>query len=255
MGLLYRLAAAVAAVGLAVVPVASDPAPPPLHILAIGDSITAEGQWQIELGRQLDLAGVPHTIDTAALGGSRCSRWPPLMSSLMAQYQPNLVIIYCGTNDDPAEKLYGESATAWSFRYMTETAHAAGAQVLPALIGYSDGTQAPDWLWVANEPQTNDTLWSQMVRYLPPSSSGWFPGIANIQLMPGTAEYITGDTCNPATATCGIHPNAKGYRVIGRLMYDAAAPGMGWPPSTDPPLCGLAGHRKGYPRPSYVPCS
>jgi lysophospholipase L1-like esterase len=236
---------------------ATDPAPP-LRILAVGDSITAAGQWQIELGRLLTEAGVPHVITTEALGGSRCDHWPSLLPGILAADQPNLMILYCGTNDDPAEKLYGESATAWSFRYMVETAHAAGAQVLPALVGYSDGTQAPDWLWVANEPATNDTLWSQMTRYLPPNSSGWFPGIANLQLMPGTAEYIGGDTCNPATATCGVHPNDKGYKTVGRLFYDAAAPGMGWPSATsmgEPPLCGMAGHRKGYPRPSYVPCS
>jgi lysophospholipase L1-like esterase len=226
---------------------------PPVRILAIGDSITWACQWQVELDRLLTKAGVPHVITTYAVPGSRCKYWVPNIDTILATVRPDLVYLYCGTNDDPNEKMYGETATAWSFRYLAERIHtyrpARPALLVPTLIGYSDGTLAPDWLWAVNEPKTNDTLWSQMTRYMPPNANpSWYAGIANIQVMPGTAEYIAGD---------GIHPNAGGHRTIGRLMYDAAAGGMGWPAASsrgEPTPCGLSGHRKGYPRPAYTPC-
>jgi len=221
----------------------------PVRILAIGDSITSACQWQAELDRLLTKARVPHVITTYAVGGSRCKYWVPNIGNVLATAQPDLVYLYCGTNDDPNEKMYGETATAWSFRYLAESIHtyrpAKPALLVPTLVGYSDAAIAPDWLWANTEPKTNDILWSQMTRYMHPS---WYAGIANIQVMPGTAEYIGGD---------GIHPNAGGHRTIGRLMYDAAAGGMGWPAAAslgEPPLCGMSGHRKGYPRPAYTPC-
>jgi lysophospholipase L1-like esterase len=234
----------------------------PIKILAMGDSITSACQWQGELDRLLTKAGVPHVITTYAVPGSRCKYWVPNIDTVLATVQPDLVYLYCGTNDDPNEKMYGENATGWSFRYLVERIHTyrpgKPALLVPTLIGYSDGTMAPDWLWATNQPRTNDTLWSQMTRYMPPKASpSWYAGIANIQTMPGTAEYLDGDTCNPSAATCGVHPNAKGYRTIGRLMYDAAAGGMGWRAADslgEPPPCGLSGHRKGYPRPGYRPC-
>jgi hypothetical protein len=155
----------------------------------------------------------------------------------------------------------GESATTWAYRYLVETIHGyrnPPPLIVPTLIGYSDGTMAPDWLWITNEPATNDHLWSQMPIYMPPRTSpSWYAGIANIQTMPGTAVYLDGETCNPAVSTCAVHPNATGFRAVGRLMYDAAAGGKGWPPATslgEPVLCAMSGHRKGYPRPSYIPC-
>jgi lysophospholipase L1-like esterase len=260
-----RLAAALAVLALlAVACPPSEAASGPLRILAVGDSITAgntstgSGTWQAELDRLLTAAGVPHVIETEALSGSRCDHWPPLIAGLLAAHHPGLLVFYCGTNDDPNAMIYGEPATGWAFRSVVEAAHASGAQVEPVLIGYSDAALAPDWL-LANEPRTNDILWPQMARYLPPNvPSAWFPGVANIQAMPGTAEYLDGDGCDPGVSTCGIHPDAKGYRTVGRLVYDAAAPGMGWPPASafgEPPLCGMSGHRKGYPRPvPYLAC-
>jgi lysophospholipase L1-like esterase len=234
----------------------------PVRILAIGDSITAACQWLVELDRLLTKVGVPHVISTYALAGSRCGYWDSSIDNVLSAARPDLVYLYCGTNDDPAETLYGEKATTWSYRHLVETIHtyrpAKPALVVPTLIGYSDGTMAPDWLWAVNESKTNDALWSQMTRYMPPKTSpSWYAGIANIQIMPGTAEYLEGDTCLPSTATCGLHPNAKGYRTVGRMMYDAAADGMGWPAANtvgEPPLCGMSGHRKGYPRPGYRAC-
>jgi hypothetical protein len=45
-----------------------------------------------------------------------------------------------------------------------------------------------------------------------------------------------------------------GYRTMGRIVYDSIFANQGWPAPTEPPLCGMYGHRKGTPRPQYIPC-
>lgn len=233
----------------------------PVRILAVGDSITAACQWQQELDRLLTKAWVPHVITTYAVGGTSCRYWTDKITDVVAAAQPDLAYLYCGTNDNPNDSCYGESCTAWAYRSLVEAIHnyrPAKAWVVPTLIGYSDGTMSPDWLWITNEPRANDTIYSQFLYYTPPATQSWFAGIADVQKMPGTGDYLDGDTCNPATTTCAVHPNAKGYRTIGRIMYDSVAPNLGWPAATalgEPVLCGMYGHRKGGTRPQYTPCN
>lgn len=262
-GLPGRLATALALLAAMVFPVDPDPSPPAapspspspspsptpstVRILALGDSITAAGKWQLELDRLLTQAGVPHVIETEAVPGSRCGYWPPRITSVLAAHQPDLVALFCGTNDDPGETAFGESATGWSFRTVAEAVHgyrpANPAKMLPALIGYSDPLVVPDWL-SAYEPRTNDTLWLNMAPYMP---QGWFAGVADFQRLPATATYLDAG---------GVHPLPRGYQAMGRIVYDAARAGMGWAPTaaTEPVLCDMYGHRKAYPRPAFTPC-
>jgi len=236
---------------------ATQPPGSPVRILAVGDSITAACQWQLELSRLLTAAGVPHVITSYGVGGSRCGYWPDKIGQVLAGSQPDVMVLYCGTNDDPGEMIYGETKTGWSYRYMLETAHgyrSPAPAIVPVLIGMSDWSLAPSWL-LTNEAATTDNLWGQAYRYVPAYYS--VQGIAAVDRMPGTEVYLDGDGCDPASSTCGVHPSAKGYRTIGRLIYDAAATTAGWPAATsigEPVLCGMAGHRRGYPRPTYTPC-
>lgn len=238
----------------------------PLRILAVGDSISVggtspgSGRWQDELDRLLMEAGVAHTITTYAVGGTDCYYWTSRIAAILAAAQPDLVIVYCGTNDDPAAVIWGEPKTSWSMRVLIETSHGYRTPpplVLPTLIGYADPTIAPAGL-PANEAATNDHIYSQLWRYRPPQvTPSWLAGIADVQQMPGTARYLDGDGCDPRTSLCGFHPNARGYKTVGRIMYDSAQAGMGWPTAVsmgEPPLCDMAGHRTGYPRPTYTPC-
>lgn len=238
-----RLAVVLGLLAALLAPAPGRAEPVPVRILAVGDSITAAGRWQAELDRLLTAAAVPHVIETEALSGSRCNRWPGLMPGILAAHQPDLVVLACGTNDDPNELCYGEPCTGWAWRSIVEQVHTyrpGGALVLPALIQYSDPLIAPDWL-LSFEPRTNDAVYAQWSRY--PSS--WFAGLVDLQRVPATADDLDAG---------GVHPTERGYRAYGRLVYDAAAAAMGWPAATDPPLCGLYGHRRGYPRPSYTPC-
>lgn len=217
-----------------------------MNILAIGDSKTADGHWQAELARLLDLAGVCHTIITEAVGGTRTNYWPSRIGPLLTTHQPDLVIVNAGTNDDPKEKTYNEVSTGWAIRAIIEAVHAYRpanpAKVLPGLIQYCDPLTAPTWL-ISNEPKTNDTLWANIALYWPPNATGWLAGITNLQQIPGNLTFLDED---------GIHPNARGYKVMGRLIYDAAQAAMGWPVCPEPPPFDLYGRRRGEPIPPYT---
>ena len=201
----------------------SEPPPPPrpLRILTLGDSITASGAWQAELSRLCAQAGVTLDIRNVAVPGTRTSYWPDKIAGLLKEHDPDIVTLFSGTNDDPNEHIYGESATAWSFRYVVEQIRgyrpADPVRIVPALIQYSNPAVAPAWL-LRNERITNDTLWTQMKYYLP---HGWFPGIPDFQQIPSTSEYLDQG---------GIHPDALGYQTMGRIVYQSIAAGMGWPP-------------------------
>lgn len=252
---LRRLAAALGALALAGAFCVSGEAravQPPLKILAIGDSRSANGAWQTELGALLADAGVAADITTAAVPGTRCGYWTDRIYPLLADAQPDLVVIACGTNDDPNQQRYGEPETGWAIRYLIEAVHAykPSAKVLPALAQYSDPLVAFPWL-LGNEPRTNDTLWVNINRY---ASTGWLAGVADFQKIPATADYLLDERSAQYPIGLGIHPTAKGSQAMGRIVYDSAAATMGWP-AIGEPLCGMYGHRKGYPRPAYTPCS
>lgn len=233
--------------------------PSHLNILVGGDSISdtsgetspGAGHWQDELHGLLEKAGIPNTITSVAVSGKPCLYTAQIIDSVLAQYQPDIFILYCGTNDDPNQTCYGESCTGWSFRYVTEAVHnyrpSNPALSVPTLIGYSDATMAPGWL-LSNEARANDTIYSQFKYY---DRATWFVGIADLQFMPGTSQFLDGDTCDPRTATCAIHPNHHGYITIGKIYYNEFKTKYGLPSLTElgeTELCGLDGHRNGWPR-------
>jgi lysophospholipase L1-like esterase len=224
----------------------------PTRILVLGDSRSSNGVWQTDLGVLLAGNGVAVDIATAAVAGTRCGYWPDKIAGVLADTQPDLVVIACGTNDDPTEQVYGEPKTGWAIRYLIEAVHGYRpnnpARVVPALPQYSDPLIAFDWL-LTNEPQTADTLWVNINRY---SGSGWLAGVADFQRIPATADYLADERSAQYPIGLGIHPTTRGSEAMARIVYRAAAAQMGWPPIGE--QCGLFGHRNRYPRPTYTPC-
>jgi lysophospholipase L1-like esterase len=225
----------------------------PARILTIGDSITAgtaDGQWQTTVcALMAQYAGRACDIDNVAVAGTGCGYWPAHIAAVLDAYRPDVVTFNCGTNDDAHATLYGESATTWSWRYTVETIHGRypTALIVPSWIQYSDPLLT--WSWPLNdEPLDNDHIYQEITR---PNKAGWFPAVADFQQIPATADYLEG-ACDPAVADCGIHPNARGFQAMGTIEYNAIAVGMGWPSAPQP--CGMYGHRRGYPRPTYTPC-
>lgn len=222
------------------------PPPIPFVLMTPGDSITANGGWQIEFCRiLLKEANLACDIRNVAVGATQCEYWPSRIGQALIDNNPDLVVLACGTNDAPWEYTYGEPETRWAFRATVEQIHnfrTPAIPIVPVLIQYADPliTGSAEYLQ-GTIPATNDNLYVSMMLY--PSS--WFPGIVNWQKIPANGTYTNAD---------GFHPNAHGQQVMGRIVYDTIHAGMGWPPSSEPPLCGMHGHRKPYPRPSFIPC-
>jgi lysophospholipase L1-like esterase len=214
-----------------------------MRLLTVGDSITAAGQWQAELSRLCALTGVELTTVNVAVGGVATNYWPTRIKALLSQHSPDAVTFYTGTNDDVNGVMHGESATTWSFRSTVETIHehrpSNRVVVIPAWIQYSDPLIAPQWL-LDSEPVTNDRIFGEIYRH-----RDWLSSVADFQPIPATADYLDDG---------GIHPTSRGYRAMGRITYDSLRARVGWPVCPEPPLCGMYGHRKGYPRPVYIRC-
>ena len=70
-----------------------------LRILTLCDSITASGQYQVELGRLLAVANVPHVFINQSVGGTGVEYWATHVTEAMNTAQPDLVLLNCGTND------------------------------------------------------------------------------------------------------------------------------------------------------------
>lgn len=218
--------------------------PTSLRVLVLGDSIsevciTVSG-WCGELVTSLAAVGVTVDIRAYASGGKRCAWVAAGVVAALAQHQPDVVLLNCGTNDDPNEICYGESCTAWAWRYTVEAAKAAGARVGVAFIGYTD----PDEKRVlGNKPKlerTNDNLYTQIARFAGP----WGLAVASFQKVPS----------DPVHLPDGVHPGGRGDTVYARIWHDALAE-QGWVPAAlGPPLCGMYGRRAGYPVPSTTPC-
>lgn len=252
MGSMYRTLARVAVLAslavLVVVPAEASIPPSIVKIAAAGDSIsepclTASG-WCGELSATLATQGIHAEISALASGGKRCRWIAERIHAFLAEKQPDILLLNCGTNDNEptVEYCYGEPCTTWAWRVIVEAARAAGVHVGVAFIGYTD-QDAPDARG-GNKLRletTNDLLYSQIVKYEVP----WDLALANFQVVPGNPDYLPD----------GVHPiGPLGSRTYAQIWHAAvAAKSWGWPATGTTP-CGMYGRRIGYPVPTHIPC-
>lgn len=226
-----------------------------LDLLVLGDSISTSGQWIQELCRlAAQDAGITCDIHNASVSGVKCNYFLSRIAALLNQFHPDMVILACGTNDANPANGFSPNDTGTAFRILVETIYTFQTpriKIVPSLIQYSDPA-----VWgstqLNNEATINDTLYVNMQYYLP---SGWFGTPAMVvdwQAVPNTPDYLVPP---PTEVPGGIHPNARGHKAYGRLAYDRIAPGMGWPASSEPALCGMWGRRFGYPVQPFIQCA
>jgi hypothetical protein len=218
--------------------------PGPLRILVVGDSIAEPcstapvGGWCARLDVMLRAVDVVPQWSTLALPGARCRWAADRIGAALNAHDPDVVLLNCGTNDDPKEKCWGESCTAWAQRVIIEAAHNSGARVATAFVGYPDllrfGSQV-------NQEAANDAIYSNLGLY-----TTWNLGLANFQQVPGNPDYLPD----------GIHPTGpKGADAYARIWFEVGAGRGWWPAGAALPLCGMFGRRAGYSVPAYLPCS
>lgn len=222
----------------------------PLHILTVGDSMTTGTtleSYRGELDRLLRASDIEPTWSIAAVYGSRCTYWQSRIHDLLVQYDPDVVILACGTNDDTATPA-ARDQMGTAIRVIAETVRTHRGEVTPvrqigAYIQLSDPYQlAPSQAWLpAGEERANAVLRSNYAYYLPYWTS---IAVADLSRIPG----------NPVTTGDGIHPTPYGYRLYARLLYDAGAARGWWPTSSEPPPCDLYGHAMGTAVPPFTAC-
>lgn len=255
--ILLALTAALITVGAVAVPPAQT-ADSSIKILSIGDSITHGGNasgygpaYRTELSRLLGLAGIAHTYETSAWPGQSCGFIASQMPSQLAAYNPDLVLLNCGTNDSPG-------TTETPYRAMLQRFTTTGTPAVASWIGYADPRIAPQASWLLpNQRAANDGIYRAL--FGPPVYYGPTIGVADMQAIPGDAEFLVPSN---SAGPDGIHPSTRGYVAMARLFYKAAAVIMGWPSLATlgvPEMCGLRGNWRDYPEPlpgiDYVECT
>lgn len=229
----------------------------PIRIVALGDSIsvpctqTPPSGWCGTLDSLLTQADVPHVIIGRAVGGVNCGYWSSQIQSVLEDTRPDLLLVYCGTNNDGLS-VAGTNAMGEQWRTIVEAAHNFGAKVGVSFIGYSNqriqDEQGRSWL-LPSEGGVNDEIFRNLQYYW---NAGWLAGLADIQQLPGNLDYL-----NPSPD--GIHPNDLGSKAIGTIWYIALRNGtvqgtaMPWPNIASTP-CGMWGGRLPYQPPSFIPC-
>lgn len=240
------LGVAIVTLSLLAVSSSSRADPSPLKILTLCDSISqgppAE-TYQAELSRLLTDNGIPNVVIPGGVGGSGVEYWATHAAAVMNQYQPDLVLLDCGTNDtwtvtnsvanfQTKYRITVEAILNWRTPNRVKLGQ--------SYIGY--GTYPATQSFIDGEPLVNLALNSQIPIY-----SSFTQGVANFQVIPPNNLYIKPD---------GIHPTVRGYKAMARIWYDAMAAGMGWPVSQEPPLCGMDGAplQRGYARATALAC-
>lgn len=245
---------------LALVVACTPPAPAsadvPLRIAVVGDSISCGGMpdtpgWCPELSRLLTAAGVEHELLPLAVGGTRCQYWADHIGGVLTTYQPDLVILGCGTNDGGAQLPDFEvKAAVESVAAQVQT---AGARLLAGIPSYSSGAPTERPLL----PVWQDTAYQGIRDAFDVFGGTWFsPAMFDDTRMPALSKFVLGDGVHPTSraATTPLTPmTLRGYDVLAHNRYRALLsfiPGM---PGI-PPDCMQIGHPPGEPIPASFPC-
>jgi lysophospholipase L1-like esterase len=231
-----RTLATIATLVLALMPIpgpgpgpTTPPKPPPLPaitILSVGDSLTygvdgsTTASYRQEFSRLLNAAGQPHAWVVQAVGGTKCSYWAALIDGLIVQYQPDLILLDCGTNDTPTDD------TEADYRTILTAAQTHGVQLVAGLVGLPDMRSPTNIV----RPDIDD--WLHASNLAERAALADFPTVpyADTTRIPATLEWLQAD---------GVHWTARAEAGAGQLLYQAARPLFGWPAIVE--MCGLSG--------------
>lgn len=225
-----------------------------VRIFVVGDSISAgcgnnpPTTWCGPFDEILTTNQIPHVIGAYAIPGWSCQTlWSQGFRDSVVAFQPDLVVMNCGTNDVPNSQATKDAmGTAWRSMVEYVKTH-TGAMILPALIQYSNpeiqDRYGRSWL-IPGEKNANDVMYFNWQYY--PS---WFAGVVDLQRVPGDYSYLN-------DGSDGIHPNAFGEKVYAAIFYRAVRGYYGWPDNVDEP-CGMFGHWRDYgvPPAGWIKCS
>jgi lysophospholipase L1-like esterase len=203
----------------------------PLHVLAVGDSLTVDPGWRVEFSTLAAAAGVDAQFDVYAVRGWGTADALPGMAAVLVATKPDLVVIAIGTNDSAAG---AGDVPGFEDRYqrlLGTILDASSAAVAPAWLAYSQPPASA--ALTVGEGMRNDAIFRCI------AARGWLasppaPRLAGIvDLQPISPSYFVAD---------GIHLTAAGEAVMGRQVYRGVRASQGWPAIPDESPA-LTGHR------------
>jgi len=212
------------------------PTAAPILVMSVGDSLT-EGHgpngtitesYRPELSRLMRLAGVPHTWNVQAVGGTKCSYWAAHLPALLDTYHPAIVFLNCGTNDTPSD------ATETNYRtILAAVAARPSTKLVASLIGRPDPAGTAN---ISRWPTIDD--WMDATNTAIRAALASYPSVpvASMLRVPNNIEWLQSE---------GIHWTSRSEAAVGQLFYQAAAPMRGWPTLAQlgvSEMCGLSGH-------------
>lgn len=176
-------------------------APPPAHVLILGDSLSAEyglargTGWVALLDARLNSSpDSAATLTNASISGETTSGGRMRLPALLKQHQPDVVVIELGGND--ALRGFPLKGTLENLRAMTQAAQAAGAKVL--LLGIQ---MPPNY--GKKYAQEFEQLYAQVAKEL------------RVDLVPSFLKGVA-DAPNPTAffQADRIHPNAQAQPIM-----------------------------------------
>ena len=200
----------------------------PLHVLAVGDSLTVDAGWRTEFSTLAAAAGVDAQFDVYAVRGWGTADALPGLAAVLVATKPDLVVIAIGTNDAAAGASDVPGFEARYQRILGTVLDASSALVAPAWMAYS----VPPSTLAGGEAARNDAV------FRCEAARGWIggsdPRLAGlVDLQPISPSFFVAD---------GIHLTGAGYQVMGRQIYRGVRVAYGWPAIADESPA-LTGHR------------
>lgn len=217
------------------------PTLPHLRIVSMGDSLTkglngaVEDSYRGPLSQLMTLTGQPHTWIVQAVGGSKCSHWAAQIDTVIATYDPDVVIVNCGTNDVP-----GVDNTEGDYLRIIDRVRAHGVIFVGSLTSQPDMESDTNKIRPYIFNWMRDTMLA-LKRAIQARGVPYFDAVR----VPSTREWLQTD---------GIHLTVRSEAGYAELIYNVLRLLIpGWKSLQEMHLegmCGLNGHWPDTPWPT-----
>ena len=182
--------------------------PDPIRVACVGDSITAitgyPSDLQSLLGANYSVGNFGHSGATVSLG-TFCSYMNQSEFEEALNFQPQIVVIMLGTNDDHN----------WAYPFESNF-----ERDYTAIISAFQQLGSKPQIWIATPPPIFNNTSDLTNAYLSEMLIPQIQDLANKLNLP-LIDVNSAFGNNPAYFTDGVHPNSQGAQIIANEVYNA----------------------------------
>ncbi|MGA3059823.1 MAG: GDSL-type esterase/lipase family protein [Candidatus Bathyarchaeia archaeon] len=182
--------------------------PDPIRVACVGDSITEITEYPSDLQ---SLLGANYRVGNFGHSGATVSlnTWCPYMNQsefeAAMEFQPEIVIIMLGTNDDHS----------WAYQYNDSFEHD-----YTALITSFQGLESNPQIWLVKPPPIFSNTSDLNNAYFMENIIPQIQDLAN-KLKLTTIDVNSAFGNHTDYFTDGVHPNSQGAEVLAKQVYNA----------------------------------